>query len=79
MTTVAVEGGKILVQTGFANLLRCKSIPDASWHPGLKRWIYPATAKHAAAIREKLQPLSGGELLGALENRFGAQIQTQRN
>lgn len=78
MTTVAIEGGKIIVHTPFSNLFVCKSIPDATWHPGMKRWIYPATAKHAAAIRQAFGTLTGADLLGALENKFGAQIETQR-
>ena len=70
------EGGRIVVRTGFANLLRRRSIPGSRWDQGRKARTYPATACRAHIIRssfpclettEQFQALLGDKALSALQ------------
>ena len=66
-----VAGGKIILRTPFAHLLRCRSIPGGWWDPGQRAWLYPATARHARIIRSAIPQLQASEQFAALLGRNG--------
>src|SRR5579885_220318 len=66
-----VAGGKIVLQTAYVNLFRCRSIPGGWWDAARRVWLYPATAQHARLIRSSIPQLEASERFAALLGRNG--------
>ncbi len=66
-----VAGGKIILQTAFVNLFRCRSIPGGWWDATRRVWLYPATPAHARLVRSSIPQLETTERFTALLDRNG--------
>jgi SNF2 family DNA or RNA helicase len=67
-TGVDVSGKRILVRTGFSNLLVCKGIAGASWDTEHRAWSYPATPQVARLISDAFRNATVSDAFRALAN-----------
>lgn len=61
-----VAGGRITLQTAFANLFLCQRIPNAIWDSARHLWTYPATQRHAHLVRALIPRVQGTDAYHAL-------------